>query len=206
MIFASGVSNSKSTVQADYDREFELLRRITSENEHKEFVYFSTCSIDDPSESKSAYILHKERVEESIQANLKKYLIFRVSNLVGKSDNPHTILNYITNNIRNQVHFNLWVNATRNLIDVDDFFKIVNHILRNNLFSNRVVNIANPQNYQVQQIVAETEQYYNTKGNYDLIPKGCNFNINISDIAPYFDELQLDFGQDYLKKLLAKYY
>ena len=206
LIFASGVSNSKSTDQAAYEREFNLLKEYSELNPGKVFVYFSTCSINDPIENGSAYVSHKKNIEQYIQSNIGQYMIFRVSNLVGKTPNNNTIFNFIVQNIRQGVQFDLWINATRNLIDVDDFFSITDHILRNRLFLNRLINIANPINNNVQEIVAAAEKLFDKKANYQPIPKGGSFNIDISDIRTIIEQLNIKFGEGYLETLLRKYY
>ncbi|HMG67429.1 MAG TPA: NAD(P)-dependent oxidoreductase [Chitinophagaceae bacterium] len=206
LIFASGVSNSKNTLQTEFEREFELLKQCSTANNEKVFVYFSTCSVNDPVECRSEYVRHKQNVEDFIRSNMEHYVIFRVSNLVGKSANPNTVLNFIAHNIRNTIHFDLWLHATRNLIDVDDFFSIVNHILQNRLFSNQIVNIANPENYPVPEIVKAVEKHFNKKGEYTSQSKGGTFNIDVSGIEQFFSPLKISFGTGYLANLLAKYY
>jgi len=206
LIFASGVSNSKSTIQAEYTREVDLLKYVSNENKEKTLIYFSTCSVKDPEENKSAYVAHKKSIEDYIISSTLNYTIFRVSNLVGKSANPNTILNFIANSVCNNTHFNLWLNASRNLIDVDDFFLITDHILKNKLFLNSIVNVAYPENYAVSEIVRAVEKYFNKTANYTSIPKGCNFSIDISQIASLLHQLNLNFNKNYLELLLSKYY
>lgn len=206
LIFASGVANSKSTDQAEYQREFELLLRKTQENPEKTIVYFSTCSINDPAENTSAYVAHKKKIESYLQSNMQHFLIFRVSNLVGHSSNVNTVLNFIVNNINEGKQFDLWMNAKRNLIDVDDFFAIVDHILQNTLFTNRIINIANPINYTVPLIVSATSNHLGKAANYKEVAKGGSFDIDISDINPFFVQLNINFNEAYLANLLHKYY
>ncbi len=78
LIFASGVSNSKTTNQEVYDREIKLLRQTVREHIDRSIVYFSTCSIYDPDEKNSEYVRHKQNIEEFIQTNARQYNIFRV--------------------------------------------------------------------------------------------------------------------------------
>ena len=85
LIFASGVSNSKNINPGVYERELILLQRSIKENPEKILVYFSTCSIYDPGEENSKYVLHKRQIEELIQKDQKHFYVFRVSNLVGHS-------------------------------------------------------------------------------------------------------------------------
>ena len=206
LIFASGVSNSKSKVDADYDREFNLLKQELETNVDKLLVYFSTCSILDPSENNSNYVTHKKNIEAFIQSHAKQYLIFRVSNLVGKSGNMNTILNFIVHNIKEGSNFEVWRYATRNLIDVDDFFAITNLIIQERLFVNQVVNVANNRSYSVPEIVEAVEKHFNKKANYSVVAKGVSFEIDISQTRLLVEKLKIDFTGSYLENLLKKYY
>ncbi len=206
LVFASGVSNSKSTNPADYQRELSLLENTIENHPNKTLVYFSTTSVYDPSERSSDYVLHKLKLEAYIEANAASYLIFRVSNLVGKSVNNNTVLNFFLNSLKEGSPFNLWVDASRNLIDVDDFYKVVNHIITNRIFENEIVNIANPHNYKVVDIIYSIEQFLGKKANFTAIHKGSDYPINILKIRLVFAELSIIFGKDYLANLLEKYY
>jgi len=147
IIFASGISNSKSSQEEAYKREIDLFNATMAQHHDKVMVYFSTCSFYDPEEKGSRYILHKQEIENIIEKQCRQYLIFRVSNLVGKSENPNTILNFFVNHILKGIHFDLWANATRNLIDIDDMYKIADHIISKGDNQNKIINIANPENH-----------------------------------------------------------
>lgn len=206
VIFASGVSNSKNTDDKAYQREKKLLQKIIKENTGKTLIYFSTCSIYDPDEHESKYVVHKKELEAFIREKCKHFYIFRVSNLVGNSDNPNTLLNFLILHIRNKINFHLWCNATRNLIDIDDMYQIVDYILQNRLYPNTIINIANPAMYRVKEIISAIESRWKVKANYMGIEKGSPFTIDISIIAPILQKLNLRFEKDYLIKLLRKYY
>ncbi|MBL0146282.1 MAG: NAD-dependent epimerase/dehydratase family protein [Chitinophagaceae bacterium] len=206
LIFASGVSNSKSTNQSGYSREFELVKVSIDENPAKHFVYFSTCSINDPDEQGSLYTTHKKNIEAYIMQTCANWNIFRVSNVVGKTNNPNTVLNYFYNCITTNIPFALWRNAYRNLIDIDDLFKIVCFVLEDGKIKNQVVNIANSKNYSVVEIVQEIETYCNKNGNYTLLNKGSNYKIDVTDLHTVLYKLQINFPSNYLSLLLKKYY
>jgi len=157
VIFASGVSNSKNRIAAAYNREIQLLNQTIEEQKDKTIVYFSTCSLYDPEEQRSPYVVHKKQVEDIIRSKCKRFCIFRVSNLVGRSGNPNTVLNFFVYHIRNQINFDLWSNASRNLVDIDDMFRIIDYMLQRELRTNDITNIANPSNYKVSEIVATIE-------------------------------------------------
>ena len=206
LIFASGVSNSKNINPEAYERELNLLQRSIDENQEKVLVYFSTCSVYDPGEEASRYVLHKKQIEQLIQKRQKQFYIFRVSNLVGLSGNRNTILNFYIYHILNGINFDLWTNATRNLIDVDDMYKIADEILKKDAVQNQVINIANTENYTTGEIITAIENLWNTRANYIPIPKGHPFTIDLSATRPIMKELGVHFGKDYLTNLLRKYY
>jgi nucleoside-diphosphate-sugar epimerase len=206
LIFASGVSNSKNINPAAYERELTLLQKAIKENPEKILVYFSTCSIYDPEEETSKYVLHKKQIENLIQKDQKQFYIFRVSNLVGQSGNRNTILNFYVYHILNGINFDLWTNAIRNLIDIDDMYRIVDHILKNRVDLNKVINIANEENYTTAEIITLIEAFLDTRANYIPITKGNAFIIDTSATKAIMKELGIHFEKNYLTNLLRKYY
>lgn len=206
LVFASGVSNSKTKNPEAYDREMKLLKDSVQKCNTQSLIYFSTCSIYDPQEKESIYVKHKLDIEDFIKKRVKQYHIFRISNLAGISSNPNTLLNFFFNHIKNGVNFDLWTNACRNIIDVDHAYLIIDHILKRNLFPNRVINIANPVNHRVKKIIETIETFLNIKSNYIEIEKGTCFEIDISPIQHIIQELGIRFGPGYLRYLLNKYY
>jgi nucleoside-diphosphate-sugar epimerase len=206
LVFASGVSNSKTKTPETYEREMKLLKESVHKYNTQSFIYFSTCSIYDPHEKESAYVQHKLNVEEFIQTHARQYHIFRISNLGGISANPNTLLNFFFNHVKNGVNFDLWTNACRNIIDINHAYCIIDHILKRNLFPNQVINIANPVNHPVKEIITAIETFLNIKSNYIEIEKGACFEIDTSPIQHIIQELGIGFDPEYLSNLLNKYY
>jgi nucleoside-diphosphate-sugar epimerase len=206
LVFASGVSNSKIKTPEAYNREIKLLKESVQQYNNKSLIYFSTCSIYDLQEKDSAYVQHKLQIEDLIQTGVKQFHIFRVSNLAGISSNPNTLLNFFFNHIKNGVNFDLWTNACRNIIDIDHTYLITDYILKNNLFPNQVINIANPVNYPVKEIITAIESFLNIKSNYIEIDRGTCFQIDTSSIQHIIQKLGIRFDQEYLGDLLRKYY
>ncbi|MBC7872969.1 MAG: NAD(P)-dependent oxidoreductase [Ferruginibacter sp.] len=206
LVFASGVSNSKTKNPELYKREIALLQKSINDHPEKIFIYFSTCSIYDPDEKKSAYVLHKLNIENIIRASAGQYFIFRVSNVAGTSSNPNTLLNYFHYHIKNGVNFDLWINACRNIIDIDDLFFIADHLLQHATPPAEPVNIASPFNHPVSEIVSAIECFLDTKSNYIEVNKGSCFEIDLSVIRPVLQQSPVQFDNDYLAKLLAKYF
>ncbi len=206
LVFASGVSNSFDAPTTAFEREKKLLSDTLKTNQAKLLVYFSTCSINDKSMLESAYVQHKINVEKYIIANHNPYLIFRLTNPVGNSSNTHTVVNYFIKNITERHPFEVWQHATRNIIDIDDMYLICNEIIRQNLFTNSIISIANPESYSVPFIVETIEKHFGIKGNYTLAAKGDGPVIDISAIRPLFRKFNINFDQHYLSKVLQKYF
>lgn len=206
IIFASGVSDSIHADPVAYKREEKLLADTIRSNNNKTLVYFSTCSIYDDSRKSSSYVKHKLDMEAMIIQEQKDYVIFRLSNPVGKTSNSTTIINYLVNHIVNKQVFEIWNNASRNIIDIDHMYTVCNEILATGLFRNRIVNIANPQNYSLPVIVKNIEAHFNITANYTLVNKGGGPVIDVSGTIPLFKKFNINFGDDYLTRLLQKYF
>ena len=113
IIYASGVSNSKETSPKKYERERKLLNNTILQCNKKTLVYFSTCSITDKSLQQSEYVSHKIAMEKLITNNCKSYYIFRLPQVVGRTNSP-TLVNFIAKAIKNEEPFVVQKNATRN--------------------------------------------------------------------------------------------
>lgn len=206
LIFASGVSNSSCIDSNHFSREIELIEQNLKKNDNKHFVYFSTCSFYDPSIKESQYLNHKKKAESLISKLSNSFSIFRVPNLVGKTSNPHTILNYLHNCIINNIPFHVWKNSSRNFLDVDDLLNLSNSILQIDEMKNQIINIASPMNYPIIQVVENLEHFCNKKAIYTTLEKGACFDIDIRAIKPLLD-ICLDMNHpSYLYKLICKYY
>lgn len=205
LIFASGVSNSRETKDEAFKRERELLEVNLNLFQEAVFVYFSTCSIEDPSMQESQYVKHKLEMEDLIKRNHHKFHIFRLPQVVGKTNSP-TIIHFLYDKLTTQEPFDIWANSTRNLIDVQDIVKIVNFILLKSLYTNEMVNIASPFSINIQTIVQILENITNQKGYYGLISKGASYNIDISKILPLFSSIGLQFEESYTHDIIKKYY
>lgn len=206
IIFASGVSNSKNTDDTHFKREFDLLNKTVRDHPDRTLIYFSTCSIDDADSQQAPYVIHKKEIESFIRQEVSHYYLFRVSNVVGTSNNPYTLLNYFVFNILQGHPFTVWKNAYRNIIGIDDMHAIIKLILDDKTLLNTTINIANPENYSVPYIVSTIENFLSKKANSTEIDRGENYLIDTSIIKPLIHQLQIPFETDYLTSLLQKYY
>ncbi len=204
ILFASGVSNSKMTLESEYLKEKILLQNALQQD--KLLIYFSTCSIFDPALKNSRYILHKLEMESWIEKN-DKYLIIRLPNVVGKIGNPNTMFNFFINQIRNNANIQVAKNATRYIIDVDDVVYWTAELVKAN-FNNHIINVAFPNKLSVISIIETIEAFLNTKANITLIEQGEEYEIDLTLFNDFIYKKMPDFcmSSNYINEIIEKYY
>jgi nucleoside-diphosphate-sugar epimerase len=206
IIFASGVSDSKNATEEDYLREKNKIKFTLFENPNLFFVYFSTCGIYDPSMQKSHYTQHKLNMENFVQANASKYIIFRVSNVVGETGNKNTIFNFIKHKILNHTPLSIWEYAYRNLIDVNYLVKFVSMFLEEkDNYTNRIINIAMSENISVHELVNSLLKHYKLEAEIELLKKGNNFRIPIEDLIEIHKRKGIEMPLTSVEHLIQKY-
>lgn len=204
VIFASGVSNSKETLKEAFDREEELLASyLKMYGNSKYFLYFSTCSMFDTYLERSAYITHKINMEQIIIQKALRYNIFRLPQVLGQN-NKNQLIGFLYNVIQNEIGFDLY-DIERNIIDIDDVLNIVKKIVQSKEFINTTINIANPNNTKVFDLVKIIEKLCNKKAKYSLIQKEGNFKIDITQILSVIEKNTI-FEHNYLENRIKKYY
>jgi UDP-2-acetamido-2,6-beta-L-arabino-hexul-4-ose reductase len=205
LIFGSGVAHSKAVRTDEFERERELLLHHLHRHSRKLLVYFSTCSVYDPTENRSPYVLHKLAMEELV-ARSEHFLICRVSNVVGGTRNNSTIFNFLAHHIKNEIPFVLWKKAARNIIDVDDVASIVNFLLDRTGDQARIVNVANTRSYGVDELVCKMEVHFGKKAIYSTSDSGSFYEIDTGHMREICSATGIGFPLDYIEKLLDKYF
>jgi len=205
LIFASGVANSGETEKDEFERERSALDNALRANSDKLFVYFSSCSIYDKDVSQSPYVRHKLRMEDFIARSHKDYLICRLPQVVGKSSNRATLVNYLHDRVMKSEPFVVWKNATRYLIDAEDVEKIVRYLIEHKNFRNTALSIVS-RKCSVPEIVDVLTKITGKPANYSLVEKGTPYDIAGSVPSRVLEELNISFDDTYLEKMLVKYY
>ncbi len=207
LIFASGVSNSGNTELRHFDRERNLLLDTIKTYPEKRLVYFSTCSILDPTVNVSPYVSHKLAMEEIVSANAERFLIVRLANIVGHGGNEHTLINYLFNAVKHQNSIQLWELAERNVMDQEDMVYVVSEILKNETI-NQTLNVASSKNLNVVEMLQTIEKHLNKKAQYTLVEKGSPLPIDTAAIKKYLKKIEDKKGTGilYFETLLANYY
>ena len=205
-IYAAGVSNSGCVDEYEFDRERRrLTEALDSLPVNAVFVYFSTCSIYDSDMEKTAYVRHKLAMEELV-SNSTQYLIFRLPQVVGRTPNPHTLLNYLYARITRSERLHIWKNARRNVIDVDDVVLISDVFIQDPDVRNIALNIANPKSYSIAEIVDAFESVLNKKAICEFESKGNEYSIDVHQMQSILDKSGVEFDGHYLEKIINKYY
>ena len=204
---AAGVSDSKCNDPASFEREQQLVENTVKLNRERLVVFFSTYSINDPVMRQNLYVRKKIELEKYICTHCSRYLIVRISNLVGHGGNPKNIFNFLFNNIVSGTPFSLWANSYRNLITTEDFALILNHIIEFELEEklNTTFNIINTLNFNVCDIVSEIEKNTGIAAKYDLVERSSSPYEIDRDAERWFNILNIDV-HNYLEKILKTYF
>lgn len=205
VVFASGVSNSKETEITAYQKELTLLSSL--KDTKATLIYFSSCSIFDNSLTTSLYVNHKKQIEKFIELNFNHYWIFRLPNVIGKSTNSNTMVNFFCNSIINNHSFELFKNASRYFIDVDDVQATIKKVIELKNLKSGCYNLLFPFPYRVDRLVEILEIFLNKKGKYLVNEKeGEFYDVQISDELLPFVNFDKQDPEKYLNEIIAKYY
>lgn len=204
LIFASGVSNSSCTDIKEFQREETLItKHLQTKNK---FIYFSTISVYDEELNSSMYIAHKRKIEDLICRKAKSYIIFRLPILLGKSKNTNTLCNYIANRININQPINIYTQACRYLIDVEDLSTLLPNFIDTDSYNNNIIDI----NYNNKISIDELVNYFEislkktTKKTYEH--KGGCYNTNNNTFIELLNSLDFIYDSNYLANRINKYY
>ncbi len=204
-IFAAGVSKSNETRASEFERERNLLSSHL-ENFSGCFVYFSTCSIHYVDPAQSAYVRHKLMIEDDIKRKASEFLIFRLPQLVGRSDNPNTLTNYFYERLIRGERFVVHKDATRSLLDIEHAFAICDRLISDRAFRNRAADVCLPYSVPVIDIVRTFEKILQTPARCDIVPGGEAFFCPTDDLSSVHSSVGIEFDASYVETVLRKYY
>ncbi|MFM2010699.1 MAG: hypothetical protein RLZZ479_1090, partial [Bacteroidota bacterium] len=195
VVFASGVSNSKELRESEYLRELDLIFEYLG----RKIIYFSTCSIYDPTLQDSMYVQHKLRVERMLTDHGS--LVVRLPQVVGHGGNGLTLANYLYDCIKNKHRFVLQVDAVRNLIDIEDVVNFVSTPALSNI-SGCVINLANPFSISVVDLVAIIENAVGISAVFDKISGGSFYDIPLHETERLIDDYKSYFEGSYYNRII----
>lgn len=207
VIFASGVSNSNCKDVVQFNREKELLVNILKSNKNKKIIYFSSCALSVDNYFKNEYYNHKSNMESIIREYSSNYYIFRIPQLFGDLILHRTLINFIYKSIEHSHMFNVYDEAYRYVIEINDVKKLVEAYLQ---YSDSciTVDLANPFRYKVLDIVKILESLMGKQAKYNLIKKSDGYILDLEDMKSFINKHKIDisFSENYLiEKLKNKF-
>lgn len=206
VVFASGVSNSACVDQELFRREQNLLTStLAKAGGDRPFLYFGTCSVFDPDALDRPYVRHKLAME-ALALSHPTGLVVRLPQVVGPQAPPNTLLTSMVARIRAGQEVQIWDQAVRNLVDVDDVVRIVDAWLSLPLPPGRVLNVANPRSVKVTELVQTIESALGLVAKVKRVSRGAPYYIDIHPMSAAASLAQVDFGHDYLHRLVRKYF
>jgi nucleoside-diphosphate-sugar epimerase len=145
-------------------------------------------------------------MEEIIQQNSSKYLIFRLPNVIGNTGNKSNLINFLANKIKNHQQFQLWTKARRRIIDIKDVVSCISDYLLAKPKLNSIVNLAPAFDTEVIEIISILERIYQTKARFTEVDRGNRFNISIKKMRTILNKYGLLKPSNYVEKVVRKYY
>lgn len=205
-VFAAGVSNSGCKEASEFERErVRLSLALGRAAETVTFVFFGTCSVADPNARTTPYVQHKLAMEAMTRAH-PGHLILRLPQTAGRTPNPHTLLNYLYARVSRSESFTLWRRAKRNVIDIADVARIGAALIDGQEHRGEVINVASPFRHSIAEIVQALERAVGKKAVCDSVDRGSEYEIDVSQIVPVAERLGISFGEDYLERVIRRYY
>lgn len=208
LFYANGISNSVLENIPKHNFEIKEIEEISSRNNGKIFIYFSTSQVNSELNHDRAYVKHKLSVERLISKSFSEFLIVRTTNLVG--DNPwntHTLFNYLYNAITVNQQISINPVLERNFLDAAHFISLLENYLEVHE-RNRVIEIVNPLSFTMAEIVNQFENCFSKKFNLELHSESKDFavfELNPELSKELFESCHISV-QNYIPRLLKKYY
>jgi hypothetical protein len=201
LFFCSGVSHSIEISQESFQREIDLLDRITSNFEYDKIIYFSSLS----HLSNKIFLEHKGNVENKIKTLNKKYIIARLPTVVGKTGNSNNLIPLFVNSIKNSLPVNIH-ETFRSILDVSDLRRIVEYLLLDDYSGE--ININYIELTRIEDILFMLSKILKNTPKISKYVKGSDkfiINQNNDYVTYLLRELSIG-GIGYTKKVLEKYY
>ena len=197
--FCSGVSNSTETNPIEFEREAALLKKVLAFSKSNCLVYFS--SILAPAKG-NKYYEHKSNMEQLVKSQSNEYLILRLPQVAGNVLN-NTLLPSFIKKIYFEEYFEVYSDAPRSLVDVDDVVKIFDKIYKDNI-KNKTLNLCPGYFFQPVELTIIIGELLGKQPNMGIVKKE---SIQLCEPEPILSDYQYLLGDldTYLKRVVNKY-
>lgn len=204
VVFASGVSNSLETRASEFAREHSLLHEHLA-GDAKRIVYFSSCGVTALENELTPYMRHKQLME-SLVLSRSGGLVLRLPQVVGRTENTHTLTNFLRDRILSGEHFSVWAHAERNLIDVEDVAALGATLAKETSMDSSTTAVAAERSLLILEIVKIFERVLGKTANYSIVEKGTPMAIDNTRVNEVSTRLGIYLGEGYVENVIAKYY
>ena len=112
---------------------------------------------------------------------------------------------YLVNSVKEEKIINVHTLATRNLIDADDIKNITLELIDKGRL-NQIINVAYLENFSTSEILEILEKFFSKNAKTELHKSGQTYKISIPEVEQYFIKHQLTNKENYLLRILERYY
>ena len=145
-------------------------------------------------------------MESVVQSSVEKYYIFRLPQVVGHSANNYSLINWFANSISNGDKINAWGGAYKNLIGIEEVFKLSSYFIDNKTFENNIINIVNSRYYSIKEIINTLEKIINKRALIEYIDYGFRPNYSQEILKNVTNKTKVVFDNQYLWKIMSLIY
>lgn len=215
VVFASGVSDSTTVDYHEFEREYDLLYETIESalKDQKRVVYLSSGGAiygrfegmrteETPLLPHTLYGRHKLLCEAIVMQSTLPYLIVRLPNLVGERQNKTQLIPALIHQAR-QGRVTLFDHATRDLLDVEDFARILIQLL-SKLTNSESIILASGYSISISNIFREIQQALNISVDIEVLSRGDQQQFSIDKLRGILDD-KLPFHPQYYVEVIRKY-
>jgi NDP-hexose 4-ketoreductase len=213
IICASGVSDSQCSDAFAFQRERALLDDLTLRARARDavLVYFSGAPVyghatglrveSAVATPETPYGHHKLECEKLVADRGARFLVLRLPNVVGSGGNPHQLVPSLVAQVLDGSVVTR-TDATRDLLDVDDFVRIVGALLRRGV-CNRILNVASGVSTPVPRLVEVIAGVLRTSPSVVSVEGGDSQEFalaNVRDLLPDYPRFESDYPVSVLRR------
>ena len=147
-----------------------------------------------------SYGFNKVISEKLITESGVKYLVLRVSNLVGRNQNMKQLIPYLVNNAING-KVQIYSEATRDILDVEDLAKWT-YLLLSKFNKSEIVNMASGISVSIIDILHEILMILQINAGIEVVKGGDRHSFSVVKLWKYINNRN---DHNYWKNILIKY-
>lgn len=200
-IFAAGVSNSKETRIEEYEREKKTLYWFMENNKDKTLIYFSSYAAE---QGGSPYAIHKREIEKTIRKKVKDYIIVRLPQVAGRTNNSSTLLKFLIHSACKKQRITLQRYSYRNLIDVCDVARVVGCFLDKGI-KREIIPVGPIRPISIFDIVEKVEQIIQRKIKFEIVDCGDYQCADLARAKEILTKQDPIFAEGYQYLVMKKY-